>query len=66
MKKTSQSKEVQPPVSPASDKEPTVRFTVDLPKSLHRKFSMLAVKQERDKAVIDREWLEELLRDVDV
>jgi predicted HicB family RNase H-like nuclease len=59
MKKTTTSK-AQPP-----EQETTVRFTVDLPRSLHRRFSMLAAKQGRDKAVIVREWLKEVLQDVE-
>jgi predicted DNA-binding protein len=51
------------PKSP-SEKEPTVRFTVDMPKSLHQKFSLLAVIQGRDKAVIVRELLTELVKDI--
>jgi predicted HicB family RNase H-like nuclease len=47
------------------EQETTVRFTVDLPQSLHRKFSILAAKQGRDKAVIVREWLEEISRHVE-
>jgi predicted DNA-binding protein len=64
MKKSIQPREVL--ATHSIEKEPTVRFTVDLPKSLHRKFSVLAVQQERDKAVIVREWLEDLLKDVEV
>jgi len=36
----------------APDKEPTVRFTVDMSASLHRKLSMLAAKTGRKK--VDR------------
>jgi predicted DNA-binding protein len=49
----------------STEQETTVRFTVDLPQSLHRKFSILAAKQGRDKAVIVREWLEEISRHVE-
>jgi len=34
----------------APDKEPMVRFTVDMSESLHHKLSMLAAKTERKKA----------------
>jgi hypothetical protein len=33
----------------APDKEPTVRFTMDMSESLHRKLSVLAAKTERKK-----------------
>jgi hypothetical protein len=33
----------------APDKEPTVRFTVDMSESLHRKLSVLAAKTGRKK-----------------
>lgn len=36
------------------EKETTVRLTVDLPKSLHQKLSMAAVKTGRSKADIVR------------
>jgi len=44
-------------------KEPTIRFTVDLPESMHRKLSMLAAKTGRKKADIVRLLLEEALKE---
>lgn len=46
-------------------KEPTVRFTVDLAESMHRKLTMLAAKTGRKKADIVRLLLDEALTDVD-
>lgn len=46
-------------------KEPTVRFTVDLSESMHRKLTMLAAKTGRKKADIVRLLLDEALIDVD-
>ncbi len=46
-------------------KEPTVRFTVDLSESMHRKLTMLAAKTGRKKADIVRLLLDEALTDVD-
>lgn len=45
-------------------KEATVRFTVDMPQSMHRKLSMLAAKTGRKKVDIVRLLLEEALKDV--
>jgi hypothetical protein len=49
----------------APDKEATVRFTVDMSESLHRKLSMLAAKTGRKKVDIVRMLLEEGLKEVD-
>ncbi len=49
----------------APDKEATVRFTVDISKSLHRKLSMLAAKTGRKKVDIVRMLLEDGLKEVD-
>ncbi|MEZ2224652.1 hypothetical protein [Microcoleus sp.] len=49
----------------APDKEATVRFTVDMSESLHRKLSMLAAKTRRKKVDIVRMLLEEGLKDVE-
>ena len=46
-------------------KEPTVRFTVDLSESMHRKLTMLAAKTGRKKADIVRLLLDEALTDID-
>jgi hypothetical protein len=48
-----------------SEKEPTVRLTVDLPQSMHRKLSMLAAKTGKKKAEIVRFLLDEVLEEVD-
>ena len=45
-------------------KEATKRFTVDLPKSMHRKLSILAARTGRTKADIVRVLLDEALSDV--
>jgi hypothetical protein len=44
-------------------KEATIRFTVDLPESTHRKLSILAAKTGRKKAEIVRALLDNLLKD---
>ena len=49
----------------APDKEATVRFTVDMSESLHRKLSMLAAKTGRKKVDIVRMLLEEGLKEID-
>jgi hypothetical protein len=49
----------------APDKEATVRFTVDMSESLHRKLSVLAAKTGRKKVDIVRMLLEEGLKEVD-
>jgi hypothetical protein len=49
----------------APDKEATVRFTVDMSESLHRKLSMLAAKTGRKKVDIVRILLEDGLKEVD-
>jgi hypothetical protein len=46
-------------------KEPTVRFTVDLSESMHRKLTMLAAKTGRKKADIVRLLLDEALGEVE-
>ena len=46
-------------------KEPTVRLTVDLPQSTHRKLSVLAAKTSRKKVEIVRLLLDEALKDVE-
>jgi hypothetical protein len=49
----------------APDKEATVRFTVDMSESLHRKLSMLAARTGRKKVDIVRMLLEDGLREVE-
>jgi hypothetical protein len=49
----------------APDKEATVRFTVDMSESLHRKLSMLAAKTGRKKVDIVRMLLEDGLKETD-
>lgn len=46
-------------------KEATVRLTVDLPASMHRKLSILAARTGKKKAEIVRVLLDEVLSDVD-
>ncbi|MEA5595716.1 CopG family transcriptional regulator [Rivularia sp. UHCC 0363] len=48
-----------------SEKEPTVRLTVDLPQSMHRKLSILAASTGKKKAEIVRLLLDEALEEVD-
>lgn len=45
-------------------KEATVRFTVDLPMSMHRKLSLLAARTGKKKAEIVRVLLDETLKDL--
>ncbi|HEY9740932.1 MAG TPA: hypothetical protein V6C90_10625 [Coleofasciculaceae cyanobacterium] len=62
--------EETPNTSPLMDKfqtppkEATVRFTVDLPASMHRKLSILAARTGKKKAEIVRVLLDEALKDV--
>jgi hypothetical protein len=49
----------------APNKEPTVRFTVDMSESLHHKLSMLAAKTGRKKVDIVRMLLEDGLKETD-
>jgi type IV secretory pathway VirB10-like protein len=49
----------------APDKEATVRFTVDMSESLHRKLSMLAARTGRKKVDIVRMLLEDGLKETD-
>ena len=46
-------------------KEPTIRLTVDLPESMHRKLSVLAAKTSRKKVEIVRLLLDEALKGVE-
>jgi hypothetical protein len=46
-------------------KEPTIRLTVDLPESMHRKLSVLAARTSRKKVEIVRLLLDEALKDVE-
>lgn len=46
-------------------KEPTIRFTVDMPESLHTKLSILAAKTKRKKAEIVRMLIYEALENID-
>jgi hypothetical protein len=45
-------------------KEATIRLTVDMPESMHRKLSLLSARTGKKKAVIVRLLLEEALIDV--
>lgn len=46
-------------------KEPTIRLTVDLPESTHRKLSVLAAKTSRKKVEIVRLLLDEALKEIE-
>lgn len=45
-------------------REATIRFTVDLPASMHRKLSILAARTGKKKAEIVRVLLEDVLKEV--
>ncbi|MGB7892029.1 MAG: hypothetical protein WCF82_09025 [Microcoleus sp.] len=49
----------------APDKEATIRFTVDMSETLHRKLSMLAARTGRKKVDIVRMLLEDGLKEVE-
>ncbi|WP_088895020.1 CopG family transcriptional regulator [Leptolyngbya ohadii] len=49
----------------AEQKEATVRLTVDLTETMHRKLSLLSARSGKKKAVIVRMLLEEALQEVD-
>jgi len=46
-------------------REATIRLTVDLPESMHRKLSILSAKTGAKKAHIVRKLLDQVLKDVD-
>lgn len=48
----------------AIEKEVIVRFTVDMPESMHYELSLLAVKYRQPKAVLVRLAIEQMLRDM--
>jgi hypothetical protein len=48
-----------------SEKEATVRLTVDLPESMHRKLSLLSARSGKKKAEIVRMLLDEALQEVE-
>lgn len=58
--KQNKPKEVEPPL-----KETTVRLTVDLAESMHRKLSILAARTGKKKSEIVRELLDEALQNVE-
>ena len=58
--KQNKPQEVEPP-----SKETTVRLTVDLAESMHRKLSILAARTGKKKAEIIRTLLDAALQDVD-
>ena len=58
--KQNKPQEVEPP-----SKETTVRLTVDLAESMHRKLSILAARTGKKKAEIVRALLDAALQDVD-
>jgi predicted HicB family RNase H-like nuclease len=43
----------------------TVRFTVDMPESLHRQLSIRAAQQGRKKVELVREWIAQQLENVE-
>ncbi|MGB3612398.1 MAG: hypothetical protein WBA10_01300 [Elainellaceae cyanobacterium] len=49
----------------AEEREATVRLTVDMPKSMHQKLTMLSARSGKKKAEIVRLLLDEALADVD-
>jgi len=51
-------------LTPTEDRERMIRFTADLPESLHQKLTMLAAKSGKKKVEIVRSILEEVLKDV--
>ena len=71
---TAESPTPKPPVKESNlmsklqipEKESTVRFTVDMTESLHRKLSVLAAKTGRKKVDIVRMILDEALKDVEI
>lgn len=52
-------------LSTTTEKEPTVRVTVDMPRSLHQKLSMLCARTGAKKADVIRGLLAEALQQVD-
>jgi predicted DNA-binding protein len=50
------------PIEPPHPEEETIRFTVDLPCSMHLRFTILAALQRKSKAELVRAAIEQLLR----
>lgn len=50
-----------PAGSPPAASEPTVRFTVDLPRSLHKRLQLAAVEQQQPMTELAREALTQWL-----
>lgn len=48
-----------------AETEETIRLTVDMPASLHRRFSLLAVQQNKSKAELVRMAITQLLQDME-
>ncbi len=48
-----------------AEKEPTVRITIDIPKSLHRRLSMFCAQNQTKKATVVRALLDEALQDIE-
>jgi hypothetical protein len=63
IKKISKKADTQPQ---PPDSEGKSRLTIDLSATLNRKFSILVAKTGKSKAEFVREWLEQLLQDIDV
>jgi predicted DNA-binding protein len=47
------------------EKEPIVRLTVDMPESLHRRFSVLVARHGTKKSVVMRYLIAQLLKDME-
>lgn len=62
---TSPKEDLMAKLMKSSEKEATVRLTVDLPESMHRKLSILCAKTGRKKAEVVRMLLDSALEDVE-
>jgi hypothetical protein len=63
--KTSRKKEsAMDKILTVATKESTIRFTVDMPESMHRRLSLLAARTNKKKSEIVRLLLEEALQQV--
>jgi hypothetical protein len=52
-------------LAPTEDRERMIRFTADLPETLHHKLTMLAARSGKKKVELVRAILEEVLKDVE-
>lgn len=64
--KTPKKSRIMEKLMTAPEKEPTVRFTVDMAESMHRKLSILAARTGKKKAEIVRMLLHEALEDIEL